>query len=206
ADRDAARTLVRIGALDPAHVRRPSARPPRRHGRTTHRGRPGRLLDVALLEETTYGRYAPHDLVRDFAREGARAQDTATSADAALHWYAAVAERVLAAIVEPGPGREDRRRPTPSQPGGHAAPVGAVAPFATAEEAFAWGDRELENVVALAGRYADDPSGQRAALVSMLVRLIFPFAHRRGRVAEMEVLGQAGLRVARRLGDAAAEA
>ncbi|MCX3291301.1 BTAD domain-containing putative transcriptional regulator [Streptomyces sp. NEAU-H22] len=206
ADRDAARTLVRIGALDlPTYGASLLAR---LAGTSEHRTEAAldRLLDVALLEETTYGRYAPHDLVRDFARERAGEQGTATTADTALHWYAAVAERVLAAIVEPGPDRDDRRRPTPGQPGGHAAHVGTVPPFADAEEAFAWGDRELENVVALAGRYADDPSGQRAGLVSALVRLIFPYAHRRGRVAEMEVLGQAGLRVARRLGDAVAEA
>ncbi|MFD7243787.1 AfsR/SARP family transcriptional regulator [Streptomyces massasporeus] len=206
ADRDAARTLCHIGALDlPTYD---SLLLARLSGTGVHRTEAAldRLLDVALLEETAYGRYAPHDLVRDFARERAGGQDTADSADTALHWYAAVAERVLAAIVEPGPDRDDRRRPTSSRPGGHAAHVGTVAPFAGAQEAFAWGDRELENVVALAARYADDPSEQRAGLVSTLTRLIFPFAHRRGRVAEMEVLGQAGLRVARRLGDAAAEA
>ncbi|MFF7488801.1 BTAD domain-containing putative transcriptional regulator [Streptomyces luteogriseus] len=206
ADRDAARTLVRIGALDlPAYGVPLLAR---LAGTSEHRTEAAldRLLDVALLEETAYGRYAPHDLVRDFARERAGERDTDTTADTALHWYAAVAEHLLAAIVEPGPDRDDRRRPTPGRLGGHAAHVGTVAPFADAEEAFAWGDRELENVVALAGRYADDPSGQRAGLVATLVRLIFPYAHRRGRVAEMEVLGQAGLRVARRLGDAVAEA
>ncbi|MGW7496870.1 BTAD domain-containing putative transcriptional regulator [Streptomyces luteogriseus] len=206
ADRDAARTLVRIGALDlPAYGAPLLAR---LAGTSERRNEAAldRLLDVALLEETTHGRYAPHDLVRDFARERAGERDAATIADTALHWYAAVAERLLAAIVEPGPDRDDRRRPTPGQPGGHAAHVGTVAPFADAEEAFAWGDRELENVVALAVRYADDASGQRAGLVSTLVRLIFPYAHRRGRVAEMEVLGQAGLRVAGRLGDAVAEA
>ncbi|MEV5105536.1 BTAD domain-containing putative transcriptional regulator [Streptomyces massasporeus] len=206
ADRDAARILRRIGALDLPTYGAPLLA--RLAGTGEHRTEAAldRLLDVALLEETTLGRYAPHDLVRDFARERAGEQDTAGSAETALHWYAAVAERVLAAIVEPGPDRDDRRRPTPGQPGGHAAHVDTVAPFAGAEEAFAWGDRELENVVALAARYADDPSAQRAGLVSTLARLIFPYVHRRGRVAEMEVLGQAGLRVARRLGDAAAEA
>ncbi|MGW1922660.1 AfsR/SARP family transcriptional regulator [Streptomyces massasporeus] len=205
ADRDAARTLRRIGALDLPTYGAPLLA--RLTGTNEHRTEAAldRLLDVALLEETTYGRYAPHDLVRDFARERAGEQDTAGSAETALHWYAAVAERALAAIVEPGADRDDRR-PTPSRPGGHAAHVGTIAPFAGAEEAFAWGDRELENVVALVARYADDPSEQRAGLVSTLTRLIFPYAHRRGRVAEMEVLGQAGLRVARRLGDAEAQA
>ncbi|NEE13682.1 hypothetical protein G3M58_45410 [Streptomyces sp. SID7499] len=206
ADRDAARTLCHIGALDLPTYDTPLLA--RLAGTGEHRTEAAldRLLDVALLEETAYGRYTPHDLVRDFARERAGEQDTAGSAETALHWYAAVAERVLAAIVEPGPDRDDRRRHTPSRPGDHAAHVDTVAPFAGAEEAFAWGDRELENVVALAARYADDPSEQRAGLASTLTRLIFPYAHRRGRVAEMEVLGQAGLRVARRLGDAAAEA
>ncbi|MFJ4278610.1 BTAD domain-containing putative transcriptional regulator [Streptomyces massasporeus] len=206
ADRDAARTLCRIGALDLPTYGAPLLA--RLAGTGEHRTEAAldRLLDVALLEETSYGRYAPHDLVRDFARERAGEQDTADTTETALHWYAAVAERVLAAIVEPGPDRDDRRRPTPSRPGGHTAHADTVAPFAGAEEAFVWGDRELENVVALAARYADDPSEQRAGLISTLTRLIFPYAHRRGRVAEMEVLGQAGLRVARRLGDAAAEA
>jgi DNA-binding SARP family transcriptional activator/tetratricopeptide (TPR) repeat protein len=219
-DRDAARTLCRIGALGLPAYGAPLL------ARLTGTGEPRteaaleRLLDVALLEESAYGRYAPHDLVRDFARERAgewarkRAgergpdadADTADTVGTALHWYAAVAERVLAAIVQPGLDLADRRRPTPSQPSGHTAHVGTVAPFAGPGAAFAWGDRELENVVTLVERYADDPSGQRAGLVGTLVRLIFPFAHRRGRVAEMEVLGQAGLRVARRLGDAEAEA
>ncbi|MFE7898294.1 BTAD domain-containing putative transcriptional regulator [Streptomyces sp. NPDC057424] len=206
ADRDAARTLRRIGALDLPTYGAPLL------ARLTGTGEPrteaavDRLLDVALLEETTYGRYAPHTLVRDFARELTGERDAAETADIALHWYAAVAERVLAALVEPGVDQDDRRRPTPTQPSGHAAHLATVAPFAGAEEALAWGDRELENVVTLVERYADDTSGQRAGLAGTLVRLIFPYARRRGRVAEMEVLGRAGLRVARRLGDAAAEA
>ncbi|MFJ8592534.1 BTAD domain-containing putative transcriptional regulator [Streptomyces sp. NPDC093598] len=209
ADRDAARTLRRIGALDLPAYGAPLL------ARLTGIGEPrteaalDRLLDVALLEETTYGRCAPHDLVRDFARELAQERDPDDPddpVDTALHWYAAVAERVLVAIVEPGLDLDDRRRPTPAQPSGHAAHLGTVAPFAGPHEAFAWADSEMENVVTLVERYADDRSGQRAGLVSTLVRLIFPYAHRRGRVAEMEVLGRAGLRVARRLGDAAAEA
>lgn len=212
ADRDAARTLRAIGALDLPTYGAPLL------ARLTGIGEPrtedalDRLLDVALLEETTYGRYAPHGLVRDFARERAAEHGAVHTAGAvdlagtALHWYAAVAERVLAAIVEPGLDRDDRLRPTASQPGGHAAQVATVMPFAGPEEAFAWGDGELENVVALVERYADTPSERRAGLVSALVRLISPYAHRRGRLAEMDVLGQAGLRVARRLGDTAAEA
>ncbi|MFC9282376.1 BTAD domain-containing putative transcriptional regulator [Streptomyces collinus] len=125
---------------------------------------------------------------------------------AALRWYAAAAECVLTAIVEPGLDQEDRRRPTAAQPPGHAADVVALGSFESAEVAFAWGDGELENIVALVERNADGADERRAAHLSLLVRLFFPYVQRSGRVAEMEVLGRAGLGAARRLGDAAAEA
>ncbi|MFI5688969.1 BTAD domain-containing putative transcriptional regulator [Streptomyces sp. NPDC051636] len=206
ADRDAARALRRIGALDlPAYG---AALIARLTGTDERRAEAAldRLVDVALLEETAYGRYAPHDLVRDFARElTAPGEDTA-AATTALRWYAAVAERTLTAIVEPGLDQDDRRRPTAAQPPAHAAEVRAVPPFGSTEEAFAWGDVELENVVALAERYAETPDDRQAAHLSALVRLFFPYLQRRGRVAEMEVLGRAALGAARRLGDEAAEA
>ncbi|MFJ3308649.1 BTAD domain-containing putative transcriptional regulator [Streptomyces sp. NPDC086549] len=255
ADRDAALALRRIGALDlPAYGAPLLAR---LTGTDERRAEAAldRLVDVALLEETAYGRYAPHDLVRDFARELARAEATDAAdgtgaaggtdlahgtdpahgtgtahgtgatggtgaAVAALRWYAAVAEHVLTVAVEPGLDQEDRRRPTASQPPEHAADVAAVLPFDSSEHAFAWADVELENIVALAERCTDigpdahraEPTAARAsgdreaAYLSTLVRLLFPYVKRSGRVAEMEVLGQAALGAARRLGDEAAEA
>ncbi|MDX2593303.1 BTAD domain-containing putative transcriptional regulator [Streptomyces sp. WI03-4A] len=296
ADRDAALVLRRIGALDLPSYSAPLIA--RLTGTDARRAEAAldRLVDVALLEETAFGRYAPHDLVRDFARELAdadarpgtaadgdagrapgsgdrrtspdrrtgvdrrrgtgrrrgddRRSDTgsptdqdnrtdigsptgqdrrtgtsmptltstptagattapATAADtdlAALRWYAAAAECVLTAIVEPGLDQEDRRRPTAAQPAGHAADVVALGTFESAEVAFAWGDVELENIVALVERNADGADERRTAHLSLLVRLFFPYVQRSGRVAEMEVLGRAGLGAARRLGDAAAEA
>ncbi|KUN77414.1 transcriptional regulator [Streptomyces bungoensis] len=219
ADRDAALALRRIGTLDlPAYgaplIARLTGTDERRAEAALDR-----LVDVALLEETAYGRYAPHALVRDFARElagdgsatptGAPTTATvaATTADlTALRWYAAVAERVLTAIVEPGLDQDDRRRPTRAQPPEHAANVAAVPPFASAEEAFGWSDGELENIVALVARNACTDDDRRAAHLSTLVRLFFPCVQRRGRVAEMEVLGRAALATARRLGDEPAEA
>ncbi|MFC9128822.1 BTAD domain-containing putative transcriptional regulator [Streptomyces sp. NPDC057099] len=213
ADRDAALALRRIGALDLPTYGVPLLARLTGTGERRAEAALDRLVDVALLEETAYGRYEPHDLVRVFAREraGETAGETAGEgaggdiAETALRWYAAVAERVLVAIVEPGLDQDDRRRPTAGTPHGHV-PAHAVAPFDSREEAFAWADRELANLVTLVGRHADDPCRRRAGLVSAVVRLIFPYAHRRGRVAEMEVLGWAGLAVARRLGDRAAEA
>ncbi|WP_181798759.1 tetratricopeptide repeat protein, partial [Streptomyces sp. WELS2] len=223
ADRDAALALRRIGALDLPTYGAPLIA--RLTGTDERRAEAAldRLVDVALLEETAYGRYAPHDLVRDFARELAEA-DARTSrsqvriGDAepapagpgcadlvALRWYAAVSERALEAIVEPGIDQDDRRRPTAAQPDEHATDVAALASFESAEEAFAWGETELENIVALVARHADTDDARTAAYLSVLTRLLSPYVQRSGRVAEMEVLGRAGLGAARRLGDAVAE-
>jgi tetratricopeptide (TPR) repeat protein len=270
ADRDAALALRRIGALDLPTYGAPLIA--RLTGIDERRAEAAldRLVDVALLEETTYGRYAPHDLVRDFARELADAEEgkgwkdpgasigtgsgavsgrgtdvsvgTGSSPESvtepgaercapaaehgpapdhgcapghgpasapdltALRWYAAVAERVLEAVVEAGIDLEDRRRPTCAQPPEHAADVAGLARFESAEQAHGWGEVELENVVALVSRNADTADPVRAGHLSTLARLLFPYVQRAGRVAEMEVLGRAALGAARRLGDAAAEA
>ncbi len=113
----------------------------------------------------------------------------------ASRWYAGVAARSLEAIVEPGLDREDRSRPTAAQPAAHTVDAAATPPFCTARDAFAWGDLELENVVALAERYADT-----SAYVPVLVRLLNPYLQRSGRVPESEVLLRAALGAARRLG------
>ncbi|MEV4229224.1 BTAD domain-containing putative transcriptional regulator [Streptomyces bobili] len=246
ADRDAALALRHIGALDLPSYGVPLLA--RLTGTDARRAEAAldRLVDVALLEETAYGRYTPHDLVRDFARELAKGGagtdgvvDNDSPRTAALRWYAAIAERALTAIVEPGPDQDDRRRPTTVQPPGHTDQARDVPPFAGPEEAFAWADSELENIVALvedgtnhthgvadaqddagthgvakahgdaaaqgdAGTHGD--ADHHAPLVSTLLRLLFPYLHRSGRVAEMDVLGRIALRVARRLGDEAAEA
>ncbi|KOV68410.1 BTAD domain-containing putative transcriptional regulator [Streptomyces sp. MMG1121] len=124
----------------------------------------------------------------------------------ALRWYAAVAERMLEAVVEPGLDQDDRRRATSAQPAEHAAEVAALGYFGSAEEAVGWGEVELENIVALVERNADTADAHRAAWLSVLARLLFPYVQRSGHVAEMEVLGRAALKAARRLGDAPAEA
>ncbi|MEU8692575.1 BTAD domain-containing putative transcriptional regulator [Streptomyces sp. NPDC048665] len=225
ADRDAALALRRLGALDLPTYGAPLIA--RLTGTDARRAEAAldRLVDVALLEETAYGRYTPHDLVRDFAREladlergadggtpgavadtGSPAAAAAAPDLAALRWYAAVAERMIEAIVEPGLDLEDRRRATSAQPAEHASDVAELGYFGSAEEAFGWGEVELENVVTLVARNAETADPHRAAYLSVLVRLLFPCIQRRGRFAEMEVLGRAGLGAARRLGDAAAEA
>ncbi|WP_374205257.1 BTAD domain-containing putative transcriptional regulator [Streptomyces sp. CMSTAAHL-2] len=226
ADRDAALVLRRVGALDLPTYGAPLLA--RLTGIDARRAEAAldRLVDVALLEETAYGRYTPHDLVREFARELAeREAQFGTTADpcpvdraatcprndvhpdlVALRWYAAVAERALVAIVEPGLDLDDRLRPTPAQPPEHAADVAGLRSFESAGQAFAWGETELENVVALVARNADAEDPCRLAHLSVLTRLLFPYVQRSGRVAEMEVLGRAALGAAGRLDDEEARA
>ncbi|MFH8608905.1 BTAD domain-containing putative transcriptional regulator [Streptomyces sp. NPDC018029] len=255
ADRDAARALTRIGALDlPTYgvplLARLLGTDELRAGAALDR-----LVDVALLEETSYGRYAPHDLVRDFARETAtRGQGGAAACagvvEEAFRWYAESARRTLLAILPEGLDRSDRLRgvgprlvraergeaevpPSTGEPVGRPAqpmdvptpPAAGTSPSAaatgtppetgappetgtppahapmSAEDAFAWGDAELANVLALAERHRD-PLG----LLPVLVRCLFPYLQRRGCLTELAVLGALALDGARRQGDAAAEA
>ncbi|MEV0121306.1 BTAD domain-containing putative transcriptional regulator [Streptomyces sp. NPDC050703] len=224
ADRDAARALARIGALDlPAYgvplLARLLGTDELRAGAALDR-----LVDVALLEETAYGRYAPHDLVRDFAREtaagdaaaeteGAEAGSAGDAGDAgnavreALLWYTESARRTLLAIMPDGLDRADRLRGVDAclARHGRTADALAAAPPLTLESAFTWGDTELPNIVALAERTEPDatPGG---ALLPVLVRCLFPYLQRRGRITELAVLGRTALDAARREGDRAAEA
>ncbi|WP_395483483.1 BTAD domain-containing putative transcriptional regulator [Streptomyces sp. KHY 26] len=227
-DRDAALVLRGIGALDLPTYGAPLLADLTGIDARRAEAALDRLVDVALLEETAYGRYTPHDLVREFTRElaeetgefgahavqapvtdgpaRARAKDDTPPDLVALRWYAAAAEHVLVAIVEPGLDLDDRRRPTPAQPAEHAAAVAGLRPFESAGQAGAWGESELENVVALVARNADAADPRGLAHLSVLARLLFPYVQRSGRVAEMEVLGRAALGAARRLGDPVAEA
>ncbi|MEV6383732.1 BTAD domain-containing putative transcriptional regulator [Streptomyces sp. NPDC051773] len=215
ADRDAAHALRRIGALDlPAYGAPLLAR---LTGTDEFRAEAAldRLVDVALLEETTYGRYVPHDLVRHFARELAgstTAAETAAAVEQALRWYTGRARQSLLVMLPPGYERDERLRTHPpglrTHPPGEPPPT--EPPFASAEEAFAWGDRELPTIVALVDRCARDhgpgATGAAAALVPTLVRHLFPYLHRGGRLAELDVLGRHALNLARSLGDDEAEA
>ncbi|ATL29431.1 transcriptional regulator, SARP family [Streptomyces formicae] len=198
ADRDAALALARIGALDlptygvPLLARLLDTDEPRAGAALD------RLVDVALLEETAYGRYAPHDLVRDFAREAS--EDDGAFVDrvveTALRWYAESARRSLLAIIPEGLDRADRLRGVEARLGS-----ASTAEPLSREAAFAWGDTELDNIVALAERHRDT-----SALVPVLVRCLFPYLQRRGRLTELAALGAVAVAAARRQGDTADEA
>lgn len=227
-DRDAAAALAAIGALDlPAYgiplVARLLGVEEWRAGAALDR-----LVDVALLDETAYGRYAPHDLVRDFAREAAH-EDGARAADvveSALQWYTESALQSMLAIMPEGLAREDRRGeipdrllprrttdgspvPTPAPapapaltpaPAPTPSPAPAVPPMST-DDAFAWGDTEYANVIALADRH-----GRDSDLLPVLARCFFSYLKRRGRLADADLLNRLAVTAARRWKDTAAEA
>lgn len=205
-DRDAALALHRIGALDLPSYGAPLLA--RLTDTDEYRAEAAldRLVDVALLEETSYGRYVPHDLVRDFARELAHADGETAAArlvEAALRWYADRARQSLVALLPPGYERQERLRPT----GGETDPVD-TRPFPSAEAAFAWGESELPGIVALVKRRArpDATRTTPSPLVPALVRHLFPYLQRSGHLAELDTLGRIALDVARSVGDDAAEA
>ncbi|GGV19913.1 BTAD domain-containing putative transcriptional regulator [Streptomyces spectabilis] len=130
-DRDAARALGVIGALDlPAYGAPLLARllpAPRCRAQAAL----DRLVDVALLEETAYGRYAPHDLVRDFARAHRKpvGEDAVTVGETALRWYGDTARAALLAITPEGQDRTDRLTvPAPGVPASAVPASGVPAP------------------------------------------------------------------------------
>ncbi|POX41968.1 hypothetical protein C3486_07040 [Streptomyces sp. Ru73] len=198
ADRDAALALRRMGALDlPVYETALTARlmetGVRRAGAALDR-----LVDVALLEEVALGRYAPHDLVRDFARELAvRHEDAAERAATVrrgVEWFAARAAQSVRTFLPASRYRALRLADEPAE---------AAPPFAGAEEAFAWGDRELPALRGLVARHIH-AGGVRDAAVT-LVRLLVPYLEQRGRTQEMAELSRLARDAAREAGDARAE-
>ncbi|WP_235502484.1 MULTISPECIES: BTAD domain-containing putative transcriptional regulator [unclassified Kitasatospora] len=193
-DREAATALSTLGALDLPEYSAPLMA--YLAGGST--GMAGlaldRLVDVALLAEPRLGRFVPHDLVRDFARELA-AEDIdgrRRNVERALGWYAAAACRSALVLA---PQTHTLRRLPDGWP---------VEPFAHRDEALAWGDQEVVNLVALAERCAAERIGATDLLV--LVQAGFLYLRARGRTAEVATLNRLALDVARRTGDLRAQA
>lgn len=195
-DPDAALALRRLGAVDlpvydaalVAQLMAPAADERRAAAAVD------RLVDVALLDEVAYGRFAPHDLVRDFARELSvrldGEEERTAAAERALRWYGECARQVGLALV---PAHLAGTRVPPR--------IGEAAPFAGEAEALAWGDRELPNIVALVQAFAP-----RSVTALRVVRAAFTYLQRRGRLQELSVLNEIALEAARGSGDPQAEA
>jgi DNA-binding SARP family transcriptional activator/tetratricopeptide (TPR) repeat protein len=211
-DADAAAALALVGALDLPEYGAPLVAEALDRSEWSAEQALDRLAEVALLQEVRWGRYAPHDLVRDFARELAgrpdERADTARRAERALCWYEERLAR-CAAGLRPDPGREFGR---PRRPGdaaaepGHARrrPESRTDPgFADPAEALAWGDTEAANLLALAGSDGHGRLGPARALE--LINALFPYLHDRGRVRDLERLTRHAVALARSSGNTAAE-
>jgi DNA-binding SARP family transcriptional activator/tetratricopeptide (TPR) repeat protein len=191
-DPDAALALRRLGAVDLPEYGAPAVARLMDTDERRAAAALDRLVDVALLEEVSYGRFVPHDLVRDFARELAERDDgRQQAAERVLVWYAEATRQIGIALLPPGQEAGLRL------PG----PIGEAVPFESAEQALAWGDLELPNLLALIERYASE-----SATALLLVRAGFTYLQRRGRLQELAVMGELALDAARKLGDTAAEA
>ncbi|GHE47652.1 SARP family transcriptional regulator [Streptomyces capitiformicae] len=187
-DGDAARALALIGALDLPEYGTPLMATAMHSTEGRAEQALDRLVEVALLQEAGWGRYVPHDLVRDFARE--LGGGNAGAVERSLRWYEERLAR-CAAILRPGRGR------APEQPGDGTA-------FTDAAAALAWGDAEAANLLFLAGSGAHGRLGPTRTVE--LIHALFPYLHDRGRAQDLERLTRRAITLARAGGDGAAEA
>ncbi len=160
-----------------------------------------RMLDVlagaSLMEESGPDRYRFHDLIRLYAAECARAQETCDSTEAAIRrlllWYlhtAAAADRVLA---------PQRRHPDIEPSEAYSRPLD----FADYAKALDWYDTECANLASLASQAAE--SG-RHAIAWQLPNAAWSYFALRKPWAEWIRACQAGLTGAQRGRDKTGEA
>jgi DNA-binding SARP family transcriptional activator len=162
ADRAAALAFRRLGLLDlPSYSPALLARLMDTGEAAAHAAL-DRLVDVALLDEHRLGRYAPHDLVRELARELARREDTGAERDAAARravgWYTGMFAAAARAYHQ-GPGRPQRRLSVLPPPD----PALTPAP-ADPGRAAAWTEEERHNALALLRQAAREDDGNAWAL------------------------------------------
>ncbi|MFD7504498.1 BTAD domain-containing putative transcriptional regulator [Streptomyces sp. NPDC059850] len=153
-----------------------------------------RALDAAhLVESPRPGRYRPHDLLREYAAERARAECGAAERGEALErllaWFLRHADAATAYGYTP-PVRLERAR----------AQGGA---FAGRDEALAWLEDERANLVAAVVRAAESGPYRAAWQLADELRTYF---YQRRHLSAWEDAAQAGLRAARRGGDPLGEA
>ncbi|MEB3367293.1 ATP-binding protein [Saccharopolyspora mangrovi] len=153
------------------------------------------LVGAHLLEQPQPDRYRFHDLLRAYATDQARAEETAETAEAALRriltWYSRAADQVVASVVP------SFRRPEPV----YAPPD--VPEFDTHAEAVDWFERERRNLVD-ATRVADEAAMHDLAwILPELLRAVFAVRNEFDDWFETSTIG---LGAARQLQDRHAEA
>nr|MDT0659055.1 BTAD domain-containing putative transcriptional regulator [Micromonospora sp. DSM 115978] len=152
-----------------------------------------RLVDARLLESPAPGRYRLHDLLRIFARDLAQ-REPSTATHAALHrlfgWYVATTWRGFQVL-----------RPADSRPAPALAVAAEAPPFADADAALRWLERERANLVVAVCQAAGTAVGEHAAVAPQLARALFAFFHVRGYLRDWIKVNEIALAVARRTGD-----
>nr|WP_237419279.1 BTAD domain-containing putative transcriptional regulator [Kitasatospora sp. SID7827] len=151
-----------------------------------------RLVEVALLDEPRPDRYAPHDLVRDYARELVPdPADRTGHVRAALDWYRSLTVRMAFAL---DPGSALTRELPPVAPADQLDHEGALAA----------GDAEFGNLLLLVEQLTAT-NWATSAEVSPLARALFPYLRVRPHADALRMNGIVQ-RLAVRDGDLAAQA
>ncbi len=155
------------------------------------------LVDVNLLESPAPDRYRFHDLLRVYAIERAKAEETDAARDASvrrlLYWYLDTAQ-AAADTVSPTRYQVPRKPATPAPP-----PLA----FAATDAALGWYDDERANIVA-ATRQAAEAGLHEVA--SRLPPTVFPLFNRRGNWADCVTTHRVAVSSAASAGDLAIEA
>jgi tetratricopeptide (TPR) repeat protein len=164
-------------------------------------GRVRRLLDdlvgAHLLEQPQPDRFQFHDLLRVYATDQARAEETAETAAAAVRrvllWYLHVAAAATAVLVP-----ESRRRELAEQD-----PSASTVVFAGYPEANLWYEQERMNLVAVA-RAAEEAAMYDVAW--QLAVVLYPVYAHRNQFDDWVTTSSLALTAVRRLGDRHGEA
>ncbi|MEC3982184.1 ATP-binding protein [Amycolatopsis sp. H20-H5] len=153
------------------------------------------LVDAHLVEQTSHGRYQCHDLLRSYATDQARQEETGESRQAALRrvldWYLQTADRARAQLSPQEPSMLRTVELTSAAP-----------PFAGQEEALRWYESERPGLVAATRAAAGAGLHRIAWQLPATLRGVYmnfnPFG-------DWVSTGQVGLASARTLGDRAGE-
>jgi DNA-binding SARP family transcriptional activator/tetratricopeptide (TPR) repeat protein len=154
------------------------------------------LTSVHILTEQPPGRFAFHDLLRAYAAEQARSQESEKERRSAqtrlLSYYLAAAGAAMDAVF-PEDALVRPRLQAPGPP---------VPPVCDAAAGRSWLDAERANLVAIAGLESNDQPGHAITLAAVLFRYLDTAAH----LADAQTICTRALHAARHTGDLAAQA
>lgn len=155
-----------------------------------------RLTDVNLLEQRFRGRFEPHDLLREYARDRAEhgGGDHSAARERLLQWYVHTAADARAQIAA-----------TPHELPLAPEPPEGITPerFDSHRAAMEWFDAELDTILKIILAAGDHGHHEGAAVLGQLV---WYHLYLRGLWQQMRVVGEAGVDHAIAVGDLILEA